>query len=429
MKDLRILIGRHYGLEAKHVTSMMLDSILPILKTKFNVKIIWLFYMSERTVLEIVPDLNTEILDIHDFNNAVEVLEKAKPDLVIDNEYPSLIDLAIDQAAKLHGIPVLTRMLAVDNLKISKKQFLTSFFPMFFYSSMPYEKRPKKQFMRRGRFFIYKFIFLFKTWRACKLNWLKIIHYFLIIVNWHISNKPFIDPRFANTLHFLESEILIDRMLKRGFSREKLVITGNPIYDEALKKYSNDKHKRTMDKKIRILFAPIQHYEGGFWTRKERDFTIREIIKTISNHKDEFSLIVKLHPSSQLYDDYESVIHEVDASIPIYQKGGIQDYLDNVDLVVSFSPIGSALIYPLIAQKPLVLCNFIDFKYENKIEEGVAWECKIPSQLIPTIQTALSSYPKYRKNVQEYLRKFIYETDGRASERLCDAITRLVKKG
>jgi len=136
--------------------------------------------------------------------------------------------------------------------------------------------------------------------------------------------------------------------------------------------------------------------------------------------------VVKLHPSSQIYSDYEKIIHEVDPSVPIYQKGVLADFLDNSDLVISFSPISGSLIFPLIAHKPLVLCNFFNFKYENPIEKDVAWECTDSANLIKTISTALSI--DNRKIIDNYLNKSMYKADGCSSERLCNAIESLVKK-
>ena len=374
------------------------------------------------------PDvLETEIIDIHDFNNAVEVMKKVKPHIVLANEFPSLVDLALDTAAKFFKIPVVTKVYATDSFKISKKQFFTSFLPLFFQSSLPYEPNQKKQFMRRGRFFLYKYLFLLKTLKATGMSLSKIIQFFFISLKWHISYEtPYIDSRFASALHYLESEILVDRMVKAGYNKSSLIVTGNPMYDKAFKKYQNFNSNLNADEKIRILFTPLQYYEGGLWTKKERDDTIKEIIQNISKHSDEFSFAVKLHPSSQLYSDYESIIHEVNPSIPIYQTGVIEDYLDEYDVVVSFSPLTSASIYPLIARKPLVLCNFFNFIYKNKIEEGVAWECKDPTQLVQTIKLALSLNLENRAKIDQYLEKILYKTDGCASERLSDAVTKLI---
>lgn len=429
LQDLKIFAARHYGLEGKHYTSMLLDCVLPILRTKFRVKLVWFFYMPEKMDFSSFQQFDVDVMDIHNYADAVEVLKDARPDIIINNEYPSIMDLAIDEAAKFLNIPVVTIVPATDRFKITTKQLITSFLPLFFHSSMPSEQSNKQQFMRRGRFFLFKYMFLLKSLRAVNMRILDRIKYFFSTLKWHLSYEtPFINHKFATTLHCLESETLVNRMLSAGFSKSEFAVIGNPIYDEAFKKYANYSPVNKLDKKINILFVPIQFYEGGLWTKNERNVTIQEIIKNISEHKDEFSLMVKLHPSSQVYEDYESIIHNVDPSVPIYQKGVLMDFLEGVDLVVSFSPISAALFYPLIARKPLVLCNFFNFKYLTTIGEGVAWECTDPKQLVKTIRDALDSHSKNEKKLEEFLNKVLYKSDGLAAERFCNVIEILVAK-
>lgn len=426
MKKLRILIGRHFGFEAKNNASMLLDNLLPILQKTFEVSIIWFLYMPEKQKL-VPPHEYERTVDIHDFNNAVELLKEVKPNLVFDNDFPSLMDFALDSAAKHLNIPVVTKIISSDQEKTTTKQFFTSFLPMFFQNSLPFEQNEKKQFLRRGRFFLYKYWFYLKTLKAINYNLLKIIKYFFIVLKWHTSSEiPYLDPRFQNKLQFLESEQMLKPMIGKGFDPSTLVVTGNPLYDGAFKKFRKLENKPSSTNKIRILFPPIQLYEGGIWTKKQRNFTIKEIIKNICTHKDKFSLIIKLHPSSQVYKDYESIIHEIDPDIPIYQKGTIENFLGDIDVVVSFGAIYSSLLFSLIAKKPLILCNFINYTPETPIDDKAAWECTRPPELPKIIENAYSNRFQNQKKVDEYLKKIMYKTDGFASERLCEAISRLL---
>lgn len=426
MKNLRILAIRHFGFQMKNCTTLTIDNILPILNQKFNVTVIWFFYLPEKIEIQI-SDKNIEIYDIHDFKNALELLEKTKPDIILDNDYPSLMDLAIDTAAKYLKIPVITRMISTDRDIISAKQLLTTFIPMFFHNKMPFETSDKQKFMRRGRFFLFKYYFLFKTLIATKMNFIKIIHKLLIVLKWHLTyNIPYIDARFANTLHFLENKELETEMLSKGFSKSNLIVTGNPIYDATFKKYAN--HVSVKPKNpVKILFAPIQYYEGGLWSKKERDETITSIIKSLKNIQN-ISIFVKLHPSSQSYDDYEKLIHSIDSSIPIYQEGMITDFIDESDLVVSYGPIISSLTFVLIAKKPLILCNFTNHNYINKIEKDIAWECNESSKLPEIVNNVLNSFNKNDTMIENYLKKIMFAIDGKSSERLCKAIENLVDK-
>jgi len=430
VRTIRLLVCRHYDLNSKHFTSILLEAILPILRTKARVQLIWLFYLPDRIKLQDKKiDNDTIFLDVHDYKNAVEIIKHAKPDLIFDNEYPALMDLALDMAAKHLNVPVVTRMFTIDNSKISKKQLFTTFIPTFFHSTLyNFETNPKKKFMRRGRFFIYKYLFLLKTMKAVGMNVLEIIKHFFIVLNIHLSyREPFIDPRFANTLHLLQGELLRDPMVKAGFDESRLVVTGNPMYDEAFKRFQNVKHFKNTDS-IKILFLPLQLYEGGLWTKKQRDVATKKIVEGITKEKGKFSLIVKLHPSSQLFEDYFKIINSIDPSVPIYQKEDLIDFFEKTDVVISYPPISSALIYALIAQKPIILCNFFNERKGILIERGLAQESKDPSQLAEIIKKVSVSETISKQNLNNFFMDYLYSTDGNSAERVCDAIQNLLNK-
>lgn len=429
MKEIKILISRHYHFGTEHNTSLTINSILPIIQKKFNVKIIWFFYFPEKIDFD-KHNKNEEVIDIHDFNNALEIIDKIKPDLVFDSEFPSLMDLSLDFAAKFRNIPVVTKIISSDEERITIKQFFTSFFPMFFHNLMPYEKG-KKKFMKRGRFFLFKYRFFLKTLFKIKFNMFKILKYFLITLKWHIRyESPYIDSRLANSLHFLENESLKQRMIRKGFEENSLVVTGNPIYDKIFKKYQQGTTKQETTKtnnqeKMKILLAPIQLYEGGIWTKKQRDTTIRLIVKKLVEYKKQFTLIVKIHPTSQSLKEYEKLIHDIDDSIEIFQEGTIEDYLDEVDTVLSFGTVYSSLIPVLIAQKKLIICNFINYEPVTPIDTRVATECKDINSLIDIIKKQ-NNFQEHKTKINLYLNEIMYKTDGLASERLAKALTELI---
>lgn len=424
MSEIRILIGRHYNFGSEHNTSLTINNILPLLEKKFKVKIIWFFYLPEKMNL-IKQKENEEILDIHDFKNGLEVIQKAKPDLIFDNEFPSIMDLSLDFAAKYFNIPVVTKFTTYETEKTTIRQFFTSFLPMFFQSSMPHETGEKK-FMKRGRFFLYKYKFFLKTLFKIKLNVFEIFKYLLITIKWHVRYEyPYLNSKFKNSLYFLENESLKRKMIVNGFDEKSLIITGNPIFDKIFQKPKELKIQKSNNEKKKILLAPIQLYEGGIWTKKQRDFTIQSIVKKLSEHKDKFLLIVKIHPSSQSLKEYEEIVHEIDDSIEIIQNGIIEDYLDDIDTVLSFGTIYSSLIPVLITKKKLIICNFVNYNPITPIDTRVAKECTNIDNLIQQISDD-DSFQNQKNNIDLYLNEIMYKTDGLASERMANALTELI---
>ena len=115
------------------------------------------------------------------------------------------------------------------------------------------------------------------------------------------------------------------------------------------------------------------------------------------------SLIVKIHPSAQVLQEYKFLVHSIDPSILVYQKGDVIDYLDNIDVVVSFPPNSTALIYSLIARKPLLLCNFFFDQKGILLENTAATECNEPSLIIESIHK-LQSFNFATKNFQKFIK-------------------------
>jgi len=429
MQNIRILIVSHIRLDSGNNTFMILNQLLPILRTKAKVHVTWFVNSPEILNLSSQND-SYKKLDIHDYRNAVDVLRDAKPDIIFDNEYPSLIDLSISFAAKFLNIPVVTRMDKKLTMKMSKSRlirtYLTKFFAPTYFGDV---KKKQRKFMRRGRYFVYKYIFFLKTLKATRMSVLRIAYYFFVVLRINLSLKrPFIDSRFANALHWLPGNYLVEPLLKGGFKRSNFAVTGHPIFDDYMVKFRNVDTVAHHKGKIRVLFLPIQLYELGFWSKKERDFHVREIVKEICNHKNEMSMIVKIHPSSSILYDYESIIHSIDPSIPVYQKGYSHEFLDDADVVVTFPSGSNADAFSLLARKPIVVCNFFNVRRSDILERGLALECKKPSELYNLIQNVLSSNPATKEKVEEYIKDFLYKADGHSSERLCNVIMNLLEK-
>lgn len=429
MRTIRILASIHTIPNNNHVTVFLFNNLLPILRKKVNVKLIWLVYEAEKLKLPKHIDSDITLVDIHDYDNAVEIMQKVKPDIVFDHEHPSLIDFCFDYAGKYLNIPVVLGLYKDLDYNVNFKQLIFAYLTKFFYRSIPTDKsKTQKKFLRRGRFFVFKYLFLLKTMAATNTNTLKIIKNFFIILKVTLSLKrPFIDSRFSTTLQWLPGEYFLKHFLKAGYDPSSLVLTGNPIYDIAFKKTQNFEPTSDGNGKIRILFLPMQMYEIGYWTRNERDFHLKEILKEICHNKEKMIVKVKLHPSAQLFYEYEPLIHSIDPSIQIYQKGNVLDYLEDVDVVVTYPAGSSAHMYALIAKKPIIICNFTKYGRSILLKRDLALECRKSEDLIESILKIIKSNPATEEKRELFIKEYLYKADGKASERLCDAIMKLLE--
>lgn len=428
MRTIKILAPVHVMPNVTSVTNMVLHNIASELKTRVKVHMIWFVYGPDKLKpsLSTIPD--STIFSIHDYKNALEFLQKEKPDIIYASPTWTFIDYAFSSAGKFLNIPVITHITTGFHFKTRKASLIKSFITRSFETSIPTDtSQNKKQFMRRGRFFIYKYLFLARTQRAIKMSILQILENFLMILKLYLSStRLFFDSRFQGTLHFLDNESLLDDFLAGGFERSRLVITGNPIYDEVFHKLSIKKNI-VKDGKIHVLFAPTPKYEHGFWTRKERDTAIKEIVTEIYENKDEMSLVVKIHPSYSILSEYQSLVNSIDPSIPIYQKGNIQEFVENADVVISFQ-FTTADVYSILAKKPIIVCNFFNTEKDIFAEKGLALECKDPDELVNLIKQTQNPNSLFEQQRETFIREFLYKWDGHATERICDEIMKLLDK-
>ena len=178
-----------------------------------------------------------------------------------------------------------------------------------------------------------------KTMQSVKIGKFKVITQLLIILKLAMSptkKDTTLDPRFANTIHWAEGELSVERLVRVGFDKSSIIVTGNPMYDNVFQKVQNLKSYVKDDDKIHVLLLFTTLYEHGFWTKQQRDLVITEIVQEICKHKDKISLTVKIHPSTNILSECKLLINSIDPSIPIHQTGDVVDFIRISDVVIGF---------------------------------------------------------------------------------------------
>ena len=218
--QIRILVPIHVLPNQSNVVTLIFKKILPTLRKKIKVHVIWFVYSPEKQNLDNIEiDEDQTVLFIQDYSNAVKVIKKVKPNIIYAGAHPGFLDYAFSIAGKFLKIPVLSPMQSDFVLPQMTRNVVKVNFTRFFQSSVPTDTiKTKKQVMRRGRFFVFKYIFLVKTQFSVKLNLISIIKNFFMLLKINLSdNRDTIDPRFMNSLHWLEGEMLLEPILKAGF--------------------------------------------------------------------------------------------------------------------------------------------------------------------------------------------------------------------
>ena len=209
MKSIRILVPLHIMPTEKHITTIMFENLLPELKSQFNISIFWLVYRPEKLIDFKIPTNLGQIIDIHDFDNCVDVINEIKPDIIYENEDRGIIDLACELAAIYLKIPVIVPINnASINLTFSKKyQFshLIKILKTFFYKQSSSNSKINNPSSVKGNFYLTKFNFLLKTMKASRVNIFKRLSFFYIIFKSMLSEKP---PIFSNSTNEFSLSII-----------------------------------------------------------------------------------------------------------------------------------------------------------------------------------------------------------------------------
>ena len=323
---IEILTVLHTLPTVKSYRTLCFERILPYMRSKSDVHITWLVYQPERLNIEYTKNSDLTILDIHDFKNAIQVIEQVKPDIIWAAPTLNLPDYALSIAGRHMKIPVVGELVTEFMKQTSKFELARSYLKSFFEGSVPTDVDEKnKKFMRRGRFFLFKYLFVLNTQLATKTKLSTIISNFFTHMYYHLSvYTNLYNPKFSVDLHFVETKKLVETLIKNGFEKTSLIPTGIPMYDDIFERLEKINYDQKTDGKKRVLLLTHAMYEHGFWTRDQRDLLVSGVVSEISKHKNEMSLTVKIHPSSEQIKDYEELIHPIDKSITNNKEGEVE---------------------------------------------------------------------------------------------------------
>ena len=158
MEKIKILVLCHVPPDRITHTTMLFQNILPILKKKIELEIIWAVLMPKKIKISKISE-NERVIDIRNFNNFCEIIDSENPDLVYAAATFSFMDYAASTAAKYQKIPVLSRWYnPLDDVTGRQNKLIKSYPRRFFEKTTPTDdEEDSKIIMKRGRFFMYKY--------------------------------------------------------------------------------------------------------------------------------------------------------------------------------------------------------------------------------------------------------------------------------
>lgn len=434
----KILVIFHRTPDVRSYTTILFENLLPLLREKIEVRLAWFVYGPVKQATINSQDRSSSILYIQDYENAAKVIRQEKPDIIYCHPAYSPVEYAFSVASKHFEIPLIAGEFAEDLYRKSGRLVtLRLLIKQFFQSSLPGETSDAQgQFMKRGRHYIQKYFFFLRTLKDLGISKTDMIRNILADVKlYSLLGSSEMSPldaskvfsRYSGDINFVESQRTKERLLKQGFRKSSIVVVGNPTYDTLLQKFENFYPSPKKDNKIRVLIITKNPNDpGGHWAKKSQDSWLREVATEFSKHKDEMSLVIKIHPTGEILSEYESIIKSIEPSISIYQHGDIVEFLRESDIVVGTST-STALVCSLIAKRPIIIWNVYGVDNDVFLVRKLALECKDNTSFIRSIYSALESNPASQDKIEEFIRDYLYKADGRATERIRDVILDQVK--
>lgn len=390
-------------------------SILKSLRKSMEIKQIWI--VTNGGSFSKTYDDNIDIYNAFSFSDANEVIERLDPDLVMvpgDYEY---LCRSILKAAVHKGIPTVNVLSSTFEIRLLEN----SYDKQRVIGRLELLRTDKRRIIR-------KYVFLLKTLLHARYGTGYIIRTII-----RDAYFPFIswEPRYrfgGGDLNIVSTPMLADVLEKHDIDRSKIAVTGDvgmdAIYDDLTRL-----PRKTMrdNNKVEVLFITDSMVEHGYWTAGMRKEIVTTVVRAINEQlRNEASLRLKIHPSSERLSVYRQLVDPIDPSIEIIQHGDLLSLINDSDVVVTFG-VSSGLFEVLLLEKPMYFMNIFDEDTSKNIflKEKVATECKTTEALISEIRNR-TYYRIDSRRVHSLLEKYTYKFDGKCSERAASHIISLL---
>lgn len=216
-------------------------------------------------------------------------------------------------------------------------------------------------------------------------------------------------------------------LLKYGYPKEKVVVTGQPRYDllyyadkiydkkQIFKQLELDAHKK-------LIVWTTQTHGLSLEENKKNIAAIYSAVKTLKN----VQLVIKLHPG----EDQRAALYKKDESFnPIIKGKGMDTYalLYACDLMVTRH--STTAMEAVALNKPVIILNLSrEPDPVEYVKEGVALGVYKKEDLKTAIEKLLKDDYELAKNRKKYIEKYLYKIDGKATERVVNLIEEMIEE-
>jgi len=398
------------------------------LEKKHHTEIIWIVYQPDE--VKSYQDKNQSIHDIHEFSNALVLLKKLNPDLVLVNFASELVQYSVSLASNFLKIPLVS--FSGSKFNVHQIDSLTSIQPVrrFFSSSVSTDSEHQKQFMRRGRFFFYKYLFLLKTKLAIKENYLNILRSLFedLLIHGFQRRLP---PNELADLHLLHHESYQKSALMLGIPKEKLLVIGNPLLDKIHEKFLQRKEKTDSVDQIKLLVITDPLYEHGVWSFNQRNKFFDSLLNELKSDK-KISFSLKIHPASENKDYYKKLLDNHKINTEVLQSEDLWDIINDFDMVLSFGYSNSHTEVAFSGMKMILVNIGMELPLMELVKDGIASghikKCDNITKLSSLIHSFKDEKIQLTQDFIDKRNKLFFKFDGKSAERGANAIINLINQ-
>ena len=424
---LRILVINEVSPQIKNRTSIIFEKIVPILSKKNKIKIFWLSYDYKRN--QKTTESWYELLHVHEFKNAKDVIEKVKPSLIYVMPGLSTIDYAFLLAARFFKIPTFGW---IDGAPVFARSYVDSKKQLREYYRQFFERRESDDYNSefRGISFLKKNLFLIRTMKVIGNSYKQIIseliENFRLSLNWKFKEEQK-NTRFNCDLLLVENKPTVDFSCNFGLSKKNMKLVGDPTYDLAFEERS----KKSFEKKngkLNVLFITVNFTSGQGkteWSVSKQNRMIKELMTEYEKIKDKISLKIKIHPVSESYTAYKKILDAYKTDIQIFQHEDVFELIKEADVVLT-SATSTAGLIALIMKKPVVVWNYFNVQGDLFIKEKITMNCDEVSQIKNCLYNKKGFVQENELIINEFITKFC--GTGNASQKIADAVNDLASK-
>ena len=424
---MKILVPSSVTPNNKSVRTLYISELIKSLKEITDLDFFWFVYQPDRIESFNSPD--SQILDIHDFDSAIDCLNQIKPDCVMISPRYEPIQYAFSLACKKLNIPLVSFYYFGyefdQSESISKHDKIISHSRNILSSGVPTDSEEQKFFLRRLRFILFKMRFLKRTKELInkRSSFLQdLFSYF----NHAFVSKDFPINQFPD-LHLLPDVSWIEPLKKIGVKEEKLCVTGSPYWDRLYQISKNYNPKKPTDNKISILIVTDALLEHGIWNTNQFSSFITKLINELSK-KSEFSFSFKLHPVSENKTKYQNLFHKLRNDFIIYQKENVWDIIEEFDLILTF---GSSTIHSelsLVGVKTIILDFNFNLPLFPFVKEGLKFGNVIRCDDIHHLNNMIIELTKKSTNKSFISARdtLLYKFDGKSGVRVSELLVKII---